>query len=145
MSTLLIEMVRARDGMRFLSDAIEINPLMREVYVNLGNAYRKLGITSNAIICYQYALLTQPDCMKTCLNLGAAHEDDENLVDALYWYRKATAIAPAKHNNCNNDDKDDTLIHLFFASNCLCNWMTHDELFWTNNHNMAKLVEKLLH
>lgn len=62
---------------------LEKNPLNKDIYYNLGNAYYRLGKTSKAILNYERALRLDPVDKDIKHNLEIARQDIEDEIDAI--------------------------------------------------------------
>jgi Tfp pilus assembly protein PilF len=81
-------------AVRHLKRAIEINATIPEYHCNLGETYRGLGRSHDAVACFQHALRMKPEMMESHNNLGIALQDLCRIDEALVHYRRAVELKP---------------------------------------------------
>ena len=72
--------------------AIQINPNFANAHHNLGNVFRELGETQQAIDCYQKAIQINPNHADVYHNLGVLMTQAGNLKQAIGYYQKAIGL-----------------------------------------------------
>jgi tetratricopeptide (TPR) repeat protein len=75
-------------------NALKINPTIVEAYKLLGNAYQRIGNTTEAIGCYAKALELRPDLAEIYANLGTLYASKQQWQLALNYYQKALVFKP---------------------------------------------------
>lgn len=75
-------------------NALQINPTIVEAYKLLGNAYQRIGNTTEAIGCYAKALELRPDLAEVYANLGTLYAGKQQWQPALNYYQKALIFKP---------------------------------------------------
>ena len=104
----------------FSTSAVEAPHLLVFALINRGNAYKALGLSAEAISCYQNAMdeappVRSPDgrLLHSCAlnNLGAACQDDGRMEQALQYFASAVALNP----RCNLALKNRANLHLTHA------------------------------
>ncbi|MFC1508200.1 tetratricopeptide repeat protein [Candidatus Omnitrophota bacterium] len=78
------------------------SPDSPRIYNNLGNAYKDIGNTKEAIVSYKKALELNPDHVKTYNNLGVVYKDIGNTKEAISLYKKALELDPDYIEAYNN-------------------------------------------
>ena len=89
--------------------AIALNGNSAAYHNNLGEAYRALHRTSEAVACYRRALELKPDYADANNNLGVALKDQGRLDEAVACYRRAVQLRPSyveAHYNLGNALKE---------------------------------------
>ncbi len=84
--------------------AVVIDPNSAEIHNDLGNAFRLQGQLDNAVISIQNSISIQPNCL-AFYNLGLVMQDQENVDEAISYYKQAIAINPnfvQAYNNLGN-------------------------------------------
>ncbi len=74
--------------------AIAAGPDLVDAHFNLGNLYRRLGRTRDAITAYEDALRIAPDAPAPLVNLGLAVSDEGNWARAVECFARAATVAP---------------------------------------------------
>ena len=82
--------------------ALAIKPDFAEAHNNLGNVFKELGRTTEAISSYRKTLTLQPDFADSYYNLGNLYQDLGELQKALDFYQKAVDIKPNFSKVYNN-------------------------------------------
>ena len=104
----------------FAAAAAEAPHLLVFALLNRGNAYKALGLSAEAIACYQNALDEAPPVRTAdgrllhsfaLNNLGAACQDDGRTEQALQYFASAVALNP----RCNLALKNRANLHLSHA------------------------------
>lgn len=88
-----------------ITRAIRLNGAEEKFHNNLGEAYRALGKTAEAAVCYQRALQLKPDYAEANNNLGLIWQVQQRLDEAEMCYRRALQLNPniaAAHSNLGN-------------------------------------------
>ena len=82
---------------RFFTYIVTNNPTARGgAYMNLGNAYRELGRTEDAIEMYEQSLVNDaPNVYLPLYNLGVAYADLDEVDTAESYYRQALEAEPS--------------------------------------------------
>jgi predicted TPR repeat methyltransferase len=78
----------------YCNQAVPRQPSNPFAYNNLGEAYRALGRTQEAVACYEKALLLKPDYAEAYYHLGQTLEDQGKSEAAIVCYRKALSVNP---------------------------------------------------
>ena len=74
--------------------AIELQPIFPEAHNNLGNAYRALERTSDALACYQHAVTQKEGYAEAYNNMASALKEGGDAEAAEHAYRKAINLKP---------------------------------------------------
>jgi len=104
------------DALAEYNNALQLNPLYSEAYVNAGHAYEKRGNIRKAMSSYQKGIDTDPKNAVAYYDLGRVYEDAlENHVQAISFLETAISIAPENgdwyyligkaYENINNHNK----------------------------------------
>ncbi|MFC1624164.1 tetratricopeptide repeat protein [Candidatus Omnitrophota bacterium] len=86
----------------FYKRVLEYAPRSSRVYYNLGNTYRDVGNTKEAISSYKKAIEVNPNHVETYNNLGNIYKDTGKTKEAIPLYKKALELDPdylAAYNN----------------------------------------------
>jgi predicted TPR repeat methyltransferase len=78
----------------YCNQAVSRQPANPFVYNNLGEAYRALGRTQEAVACYEKALSIKPDYAEAYYHLGQTLGDQGKAEAAIVCYRKALSVNP---------------------------------------------------
>ena len=81
-------------AIEYIGRAINVKSDVAAFHSNLGEAYRALLRTAEAIACYRRALELKPDYAEAYNNLGNALKDQEKLDEAIASYRQALRLKP---------------------------------------------------
>jgi tetratricopeptide (TPR) repeat protein len=85
---------RYADAIEHLERALSLDPALRGVQVDLGNAHRLAGNAAAALACYRNALDLDPDDASACYSLGTMHNSLGDQVQALEYLWRAHRAAP---------------------------------------------------
>ncbi len=94
---------------KYIERAIELRGGAVAFHNNLGEVYRALHRTSEAVACYRHALELKPDYAEALSNLGLALRDQGRLDEAIASFRRALELKPDNaeaHNNLGVAFKD---------------------------------------
>jgi len=80
-----------------LEAGLMIDPMAAELHRMRGHIYRDLDRLEDALTSYQQAQKLAPDNPNTYSSLGGIEEENNNLVAALNWHRRATEVDPQDH------------------------------------------------
>ena len=88
-----------------------------DVYVNLGDAYRKLADGGNAQLAYEQALVLKPDYARAKFRIGRIYQTQGFAQEEIYmkYYNEAIAKDPAYAPVYEN------LYNLYYTT--VCNWL----------------------
>ena len=81
-------------AVELIGKAITANPTVAEYHNNIGEAYRALGLSEEARVCYQQALTLMPAYAEACNNLGVVFHSQGKLEEAVAYYRQALLLKP---------------------------------------------------
>lgn len=81
-----------------LEKALEIDPNVPQIYLNLGSAYNNKKQFDKSIDYYNKALQIKPDYDTAMFNLGNLFRDKGDLERAIKEYKRALAINPKRFN-----------------------------------------------
>lgn len=87
---------RVMDAIGALNRAVELSP-SAAVYVNLGNAYRRLRLYDKAVKEYENALFIKPGYAPSHLNLAVTYVELERREDAIEEFQKFIAVAEPEY------------------------------------------------
>ena len=85
---------QGKDALPSLQRVTELLPHDAEAHSNLGNAYRAVGRSENAIRCQREALALHPDYAQAHNNLGSALQDLGYLDEAIGSFQHAVTLKP---------------------------------------------------
>lgn len=74
--------------------AIELNPVLWEVYYNLGILYHENNKVDLAIDYYKKSVVLKPDFYLSYYNLGNAYRETLRFADAILFYKKVLKLKP---------------------------------------------------
>lgn len=84
-----------QEAMKQCRIAIQIDPMFKKAYNNLGNIHAKSGNTPLAVSCFMAAILIDPEYANPYNNLGNVRLLEGRFGDAEYLYKKALSLFPA--------------------------------------------------
>lgn len=84
------------------SDCVEKSPQKARTHHNLGHAFQKRGMLTEALNAYKKALVLDPHSIETHVNLGSIYEKKGMLEEAIIESRKALALNPEVVEAYNN-------------------------------------------
>ena len=76
---------------RVREELVEVNPIANR-YIEIGDEYRDLEQSQEAIDSYEQALAVQPGNLKAQVNIGAVHQGAKAYAEAVAAYEKALQI-----------------------------------------------------
>ncbi len=91
---LALQTRRTRRGVDLIRKAIAINADFAPAHVNLGNGFRDLNLSREAIASYDNAIALKPDDAGAYYNRGLALQDLKRFEEALASYDRAIALKP---------------------------------------------------
>lgn len=94
-----LEKEKYLQAIKEFQEAIKIAPGHYRGYNCLGNAYRSLGKSQDAIVCYEKAIQINPNYAKAYSNLGNVYLSLKQYPQALSCMKKAVLISPDDARN----------------------------------------------
>ena len=94
LGTIYAEQHNHIEAKKYLTKASEINPSSAQVWNNLGNVYRQLGLLSHAIDCYRRALNFQWDLVQAHYNLAVSLKQLGEPEEALRHFEIVLQLNP---------------------------------------------------
>ena len=81
-------------GVQYIQAAIQLNPNSAMYYNNLGESYRALERTEEALACYRRSLELHPGYSDACNNLGIVLQNEGKLEEAAAYYNQCLSAQP---------------------------------------------------